>query len=271
VPSSPKDEQITPNGRFFVFVSQNVLGSSGDNPNEYDEIYRYDNETASLACVSCPPHNALAKGGSILGGISLFTWDETPPENTVSENGSYVFFQSNDELVPQDVNGTGGNPGASSFLDPWTDVYEWHNGVISLISSGTDSQPSILAGASADGSNVFFMTHSQLVPQDNDTSADIYDARIDGGFPSPAEESAACLGDTCLSPPVSLNDPTPASTAFVGPGSPAPLATMTKTKSKQKPCPKRTVRRQGRCVKRETGRARRATRRVGGYNRGGAR
>ncbi len=263
--SNPRNEQVTPDGRFFLFVSRYVFGSV-NNPKEYDEIYRYDNETASLTCVSCPGNNAPARGGAILNGLNLTTWDVTPSENTVSEDGSYVFFQSNDELVPQDVNGIGDSPGSSEQLSPWTDVYEWHDGVISLISSGTDAQEAVLVGASADGSNVFFMAHSQLVPQDTDSSADIYDARIGGGFPPP-KESVACLGDTCLGPLVAPNDPTPAWRSFSGPVNPVPV--LGTPEPKVKPCEKSRVRKKGRCVKRH--RVRKAARRAAEHNRGGSR
>jgi hypothetical protein len=264
--SNPRTEQVTPNGRFFLFVTRHLFGSS-DNPEEFDEVYRYDNETASLACVSCPGSNAPARGGAILGGLRLPTWDGTPSENTVSEDGSYVFFQSNDELVPQDVNGIGGSPGSTEELSPWTDVYEWHEGVISLISSGTEAQPAILVGASADGSNAFFMTHSQLVPQDTDSSADIYDARIDGGFPG-AAESSACLGDTCLGTPAALNDPTPAWSSFSGPVNPVSFAGTSELKVK--PCGKDKVRSKGKCVKRHKAKKRAAHRAVK-HDRGGSR
>jgi|HubBroStandDraft_4_1064222.scaffolds.fasta_scaffold06695_2 hypothetical protein len=215
----PDNEQVTPDGRFFVFVSPHVLGSPVNNPEELDEIYRYDSETAGLTCVSCPGNSAPARGGAILTGVGRISpgWDGVPSEHTLSEDGSYVFFQSDDELVPQDVNGIGDFPGTTTKLDPWTDVYEWHDGVVSLISSGTDSQPAVLVGASASGSDVFFMTHSQLVAGDTDSSADIYDARIGGGFPE-ATESAACLGDTCQVVPPAVNDPTPAWSSFSGPG-----------------------------------------------------
>jgi hypothetical protein len=267
-PSAPSSEQVTPDGRFFVFVASDVYGSAFNNPQELDEIYRYDDVTGSLMCVSCPGNGAPAKGGAILTGLEMQAWNETPSENTVSEDGSYVFFQSNDELVPQDVNGIGGNPGSNTFLSPWMDVYEWHNGVISLISSGTSSQEAVLAGASATGSDVFFMTHSQLVPQDTDTSDDIYDARIDGGF-APPVETAACLGDTCLSPSVAPNDSTPA-TSVPGPGNPVPLLATPKPKAKPKAkrCAKGRVRRKRRCVKRR-GNGKSAGR-AAKHNRGGS-
>jgi hypothetical protein len=269
-PSAWWDDQVTPDGRFFVFVSREVLGSSVNDPEELDEIYRYDSETAGLTCVSCAPNNAPARGGAILTGIGpVKTGDFIPSNNTISEDGNYVFFQSDDELAPQDVNGIGDFPGTTSHLDPWTDVYEWHDGVISLISSGTSSQESILVGASANGSDVFFMTHSQLVPQDTDSSADIYDARIDGGFPPPTE-SAACLGDTCLSPPAAPNDPTPATSSSLGLADLVPFlaAPTPKAKAKAKTCGKGKVRRKGKCVKKRGGG--KAARGAVKHNRGGA-
>jgi hypothetical protein len=270
-PGSPEEDQVTPDGRFFVFASEGALGSAENNPVQSDgeksnEIFRYDNDTGNLTCVSCPGNGAPASGGASLTGLMFFTHDETPPITSVSEDGSYIFFQSNDELVPQDVNGRGFNIGSTTVLYPWTDVYEWHDGVISLISSGTSSQEALLIGASANGSDVFFMTHSQLVAQDTDSSTDIYDARVNGGFPPPTE-SAACLGDTCLNPPVASNDPTPAWSSFSGPGNPTAPSVAPKTQAKTTKCSKGRVRKKGRCVK-QRGKGK-TVRRAVKHNRGG--
>ncbi len=283
-PSSPSDDQVTPSGRFFLFVSKGILGSSVNDPAEYGEIYRYDNETSSLTCVSCAPSPAPARGGAILVHDGLTAWDEIPRVTTVSEDGSYVFFESNDQLVSKDVNGPPSNtPGNQPWddpkpkkQDPWTDVYEWHEGVVSLISSGNDAQEAVLIGASANGSDVFFETHSQLVPQDQDTSTDIYDARIGGGFPAPTE-SAACLGDTCLSPPAASIEPTLGTSAPSGFGNIASVLTVVKSKAppkgKGKGCGKGKVRRKSRCIKKRKARksaARKSARRVVKLNRGGS-
>ena len=53
-----------------------------------------------------------------------------------------------------------------------------------------------LIGTDASGRDVFFTTADQLVGQDTDTDIDIYDARVDGGFPAPAL-SPSCSGDAC--------------------------------------------------------------------------
>ncbi len=243
----------TPDGEFFVFVSTNVNGIHGEVEEPelrgagHNEIYRYDHADGRVICVSCgsgdaPIGNAFegtSKGTpGFLGDFA--TENESPERIVISTDGSKVFFDSTAALTPQVVG------------EGLANVYEWEaDGTGSctenlsctfLISQGNSSE-SELIGASSDGSNVFFMTHAQLVPQDTDTSNDIYDARVDGGFLAPVE-SAACLGDTCLSQPLAPNDPTPAMSSFVGPGNPV-LVPVTKK------CAKGKVRRKEACVKKK--------------------
>jgi hypothetical protein len=126
----------------------------------------------------------------------------------ISNDGSFVFFDTSEALVP-------------AATDEQANVYEWHEGEISLISSGQDSSPSYFLGTDATGQDVYFGTHSRLVPQDTDSYGDLYDARINGGFPNP-QGSAACEGDACQTPPPPPNEPTPSSLTFNGPGNLAP-------------------------------------------------
>jgi len=49
------------------------------------------------------------------------------------------------------------------------------------------------------GKDVFFTTADSLIPADGDTQRDIYDARIEGGFPTPLSASA-CSGSGCRGP-----------------------------------------------------------------------
>jgi hypothetical protein len=126
----------------------------------------------------------------------------------MSDDGSYVFFDTADALVPQDKNET-------------LDVYEWHNGRVSLVSSGKDKAPSFFLGQSAaeiggvhvEAANVFFGTHASLVPQDTGDSGDLYDARIcapaDPCIKPPPGETAQCEGDACQNPPPPPIDMTP--------------------------------------------------------------
>jgi hypothetical protein len=101
--------------------------------------------------------------------------------------------------------------------------------VLSLISSGTSPSTDILLGASPSGADVFFMSGAQLVPQDTETSAQIYDAHLEGGFPAPPAPTPCTNPETCRSmvatPPVTIN---PATVSVSGSGN---VATVTGSES----------------------------------------
>jgi cell division septation protein DedD len=212
----------TPEGRFLLFGSAENI--TGYNSNGHTELYRYDSSDGSIVCVSCDPNGAPPISDALFSRSAVRADNPagTPPR-PISNDGEYAFFDTAEPLVPQDTN---------SALD----VYEWHDGVISLISSGTDPRNTFFLDSSADGSNVFFGTHVRLVPQDTDSSGDLYDARIGGGFRVFAG-TGQCEGDACQNPGPSPIDQTPASLTFSGLGNPAsePVpAVKAKTKAKTK-------------------------------------
>ncbi|HTC60922.1 MAG TPA: NHL repeat-containing protein [Solirubrobacteraceae bacterium] len=234
----------TSDGNYLVFASTASLTSYSTSPGTgatcpeitgggdfnvaCTEVYRYAFPSRTITCVSCNPSGvAPVSNAEFAFSADRANKPAGMPPRPVSENGSYVFFDTADGLVPRDTNGQ-------------RDVYEWHEGVISLISSGTDAQDSVFLDSSADGSNVFFGTHAKLVPQDTDGSGDLYDARIDGGFGS-FTGAGACEGDACDNPPLPPIDQTPASLTFSGLGNPSSApssAVTTKPKAKKKTKPK---------------------------------
>jgi len=166
----------------------------------------------------------------------------------MTADGSEIFFQSPDPLVPQDLNSDTPPAGLFGFLGT-ADVYEWENGNVSLISDGR-SPGSFLGSTTPSGNDVTFGTSGQLVPQDLDGFSDIYDARVNGGIPVP-ESPTPCQGDGCKSPPSPPPpDSTPGSSGFAGPanqGKDTTPSTATqkkkKCKSKKKKCRKTNKRR----------------------------
>jgi hypothetical protein len=174
------------------------------------EAYLYDGETGDLRCASCnpsgqPPTGAASIGGRVEFGYPFLT-NRYP--RAVLDDGR-VFFNSPDALVPQDTNGK-------------TDVYEYGNGRVNLISSGRSASGSFFADATGSGNDVFFFTRERLVGQDVDDNTDIYDARVGGGLagqnPGPSN-LPPCSGDDCRSGiNTSLVLPTIASIAFTGSG-----------------------------------------------------
>ncbi len=196
--------EATPSGRYFVFQTAGPNASGYDNAG-HTEIYRYDEATkAAPICLTCLPPGEPASGDS------TFQAGGTSANNNITDDGSRVFFQSNVALVPGDSNGK-------------IDIYQWHEGTLSLISSGTGSADSLYSSATSSGSDVLFNTYDRLVPEDTDEQMDVYDARIDGGFPAPPTPSPTCTGPGCRStaggaPPLTGVG----STTFSGKGNSAP-------------------------------------------------
>ena len=193
----------TPNGHFLLFGTTKDV--TGYNSNGHTELYRYSSSDGSIACVSCNP-NGTPPTSDALFTRSAVRGDNPAgrPPRPISDDGSFVFFDTGESLVSRDSNKR-------------LDVYQWHEGSVSLISSGTDSTDSFFLDSDPAGSNVFFGTHSRLVPQDTDSDGDLYDARIDGGFGVSAG-SGTCEGDACQNPPAAPIDQTPASLTFSGAG-----------------------------------------------------
>jgi hypothetical protein len=105
-----------------------------------------------------------------------------------------------------------------------------------LISTGASPDSSYLVDASADGRDVFISTREKLYPADKDDRFDVYDARVDGGFPyvEPPICEGSCRGPGTGPGPTYL----PGTSAFDAPPEPA-----------TKPCRKGFVRKGSKCVK----------------------
>lgn len=136
-----------------------------------------------------------------------------------------MFFDSSESLAEVDTHGI-------------VNVYEWHNGTVTLISP-PDEYSARFTGASSDGSNVFFDTHDVLVGQDQDGGDEnVYDARVDGGYPAPPQKEAGCSSnETCRGAGTSFSTLNPTSLTQTGAGnilppSLSPKTTTTITKSK---------------------------------------
>lgn len=219
-----------------MFLSMNRL--TAYNNGAQPEVYVYKAESRSLACVSCNPSGALAAApASLTEGNSVSGPRVPSPFEThnLSENGSRVFFQTPEALLPEDSNGV-------------TDVYEWERpgsgtcetasarflasaaGCIYLISTGQGSSTAYFGDASPSGDDAYFFTRQQLVGQDIDNNADVYDAKEHGGLafqnpvsPISCESEASCRSG--WAPPVSLESP--ASTAPANVGNVAPSGVVT--------------------------------------------
>lgn len=273
-PSSPADvipflrtSRISADGMHLAFTSSESL-TGYDNADVESgqpdvEVYLYDADPlggpGALRCASCNPSGSRPSGRPIrTQGTADIFWaastlpgwtEQMRPSRLLSPDGDRLFFQSFDSLVPRDRN------------EGVQDVYEWQRasgknecdelgaevfsagagGCISMISAGTGEEDTQLVDASADGSSVFFATEDSLVADDPGL-ADLYVARIGGGFP-PKTRPVPCADEGCQPKPSPPPSQAPTSTA-VGAGNP---------KFHMRSCPKgkHRVKRKGkvRCVK----------------------
>jgi NHL repeat len=252
--------RVSADGQHLAFTSiasltgydNRIQGSSGCTPGSGTEeghlvgdehcaeIYLYDADGGALSCASCNP-----TGQRPIGPASVPTWTNSfEGPRYLSDDGSRLFFQTPEKLVPGDENEVQDvyefeQPGAGTctVASPAFDAEA--GGCLYLISGGTSDAPSFLLDASSDGRDVFIATRQQLVSQDTDEKYDVYDDRVGGGFPT-EETSVPCQGEACR-PPAS-SPPTgasPATNNFSGPASKPPVAR----------CGKGKVRRKGKCVR----------------------
>jgi hypothetical protein len=264
------EARATPDGSVFVFESAapfvgfNNGGThldleKGEGPFSNQEIYRYDVAENSVSCVSCPPKGVTPSGNAFMSHDTRGALNGTSPlfeARGISADGSRVFFDSPDPLVAQDTNTAPLEFRAGEevlYHEYGRDVYEWENGRIYLISTGTSAQGSYIGGSSVDGNDVFFSTAQGLEPGDTDEAYDLYDARV----PRPGDHAppppAPCEGDVCQGPPsVPALLGAPSSATFNGLGNPEPTVTppppKTVTKKPVK-CAKGKKLSHGKCVK----------------------
>jgi hypothetical protein len=190
--------QLSPDGSLFGFRSTSQL-TAFDNAG-HSELYVYDSSDGRLRCVSCAPSGDTAQGNARFAGEDEKALAApTYRTHAIAADGDQVLFETTDALVPEDVNGQ-------------QDVYLSRDGNVALLSTGTSNYPSAAWVSDPDGSNVFLTTRDSLVGQDIDKgSVDIYDARINGGFPAPVPP-VSCEGENCQGkaapPPVFSTPPT---------------------------------------------------------------
>ena len=248
--------QTTPDGKKLLFTSaRNITGYESGGA---IEAYLYSVGTEEIVCVSCRLDGELSVAASAgspagdqpirsaIGGMQ--SGYNTP--RSLSKDGSRVFFTMPDALAPGATEGE-------------RNLYEWRKGVVHWLVTFADGRKSFFTGASADGADVFVATSEQLDPHDTDFVRDLYDIKVEGGFPPPDPNPVPCdpAADQCQGPATpGPNAAVPAS--VTGPGN----------RSTPKPsCRKGLVRKHGKCVKKKKkAQSKRAHRRPANYNHGGA-
>ena len=263
---SGQPTRVSPDGRWLELMAQESL-TGYDNRDAVNgrldaEVYLYDAGTGKLSCASCDPTGARPVGreyfrlepgsGGLVGGprgiwgrsewvaANVPGWQHTNIGEEVQDyqsrylsDGGRLFFNTDDALVPQDVNGTQDvyefePPGVGTCRTGSVTFSERSGGCVGLVSSGTSPTESGFLDASEGGGDVFFVTGERLVPQDFDTSLDIYDAhecttqvpcRPVVGSPPPCSTGDACKPAPTPQPAIYGS---PSSATFSGVGNVTP-------------------------------------------------
>jgi hypothetical protein len=176
-------------------------------PGPCTELFRYEDTDRSLECISC------LHGGTTTASVGAR--DASANDFRMAADGQTVAFVSAEALTPADINGG-------------PDLYEWHSGEQRLITDGEGDfgqgataalQPYAL---SASGRDILFGALAPgLTGFETTRLANLYDARIGGGFevPPPPE---GCAEESCqgiVDPPPPFGQP--GSAGFEGAGNPS--------------------------------------------------
>ena len=209
-------------GQFVVFASSRP-DVTPDDTSSQTQLFEYDALTGELVRVTQGENEYNENGNGVAEGVEALALGERIEQIgrfhdfksltnrlSVSGDGRTVFFESGGALSSR----------ASSAARGCLSLYEFHSGglisqgVVHLVSDGQDVQlvkgnfcGTQFAGMDASGANVLFNTDDPLLGSDVDgAQRDIYDARVDGGFP-PVVSDQSCDGSGCegapsASPPV---------------------------------------------------------------------
>jgi hypothetical protein len=226
---------LTRNGEYMDFSTAAHL--SPEDTNEAAAVYRYDTSTGEMTWVSRPApgfsgHVNEATASAILGArtqVSGAIPDVEDISRSISENGEDIVFVTQEKLQADD----------SAFPGTFG-VYLWHDGSVSLVSDGQSpigAEPETIMSGS--GSDIYIMTPTPLVGQDIDENVDMYDVRVDGGYPapvSPPECGREQDGEACQGPltPAPLFAAPPSSTFTGGANLTPPAAGGKATPAKPK-------------------------------------
>jgi hypothetical protein len=206
--------RVTPDGRFALVLSSTSIGGAPTDGRQ--ALYRYDDATRQLTCVSCRPDGSPSQGSADLDSQGYGIPNAPNYHNRAITKDGSVVFTSTDRLVPDDQTDS-------------QDVYIYRDGGVSLLTSGAGDSPSFIGDVSDDAKNVVVVTRSALVAADQDAEEfDVYDVRVDGGFLTPPPLRDPCRGDDCQGPAAPQVRPAePGSSRVTSPGN-VPMAKVVK-------------------------------------------
>ena len=198
---------VTPDGTHLAFTSTASLTG-------YDNFSRKNSSREPMAfeytygggivCGSCRPSGASPNAPALFPvGAGYLA---RVGNRVLSDDGSRMFFQSADRILPQASNQK-------------MNVYEFTEGETHLLTPGDTEAPVYMLDASSTGDDVFITTNDELNSEAEGTNTTIYDVRVNADL-VPPNKPTPCTGENCRGPkttaPASV---APASTGFEAPAS----------------------------------------------------
>ncbi len=170
----------TPDGRNILFASSKSQtaydNTSPVNGEEMQMLYKYSYK-GPLECVTCRPNGTRPTAGTAL--MPYYS-------RGLSDDGRRAFFESTDALLPESSNGL-------------SNVYEYEDGELKLLSPPNSERTAHFYGASASGDDVFIQTFGELTPEGQGEVMGIYDARVNGELLP--DRPLLCQGENCRTTP----------------------------------------------------------------------
>lgn len=246
--------QVTRDGLHVAFMSRmslptanfpggyNNLDQESGQPDSEAYVYSVGPTEAEsrLVCASCDLSGNRPVGDAAIGGDAGST--AFSKARAISENGSRVFYTARQSLEA---------PGGTKSIFEYEAAGEGEclapRGCQYLLSAKSSTADEAFLGAGANGDDVFIATTNRLAPGDADHLADIYDVRVDGGFPTAVEPSCE---EGCHTPTAPAGGPQTPSTAVVGPsGNLAPLPPPPPPTTPATKCKKGLALSHGKCIR----------------------
>ncbi len=215
-------DALNPDGSVLIFRGEdaglNPLGGSSNAGTA--QYYRYDDRDRSLICVSCPQDGAPPRG-EVSGSLAIAIG---PNQTPLSADGETFAFATPTPLLGVDQNTAGPEQDALRG----TDVYEWRDGRLLLVTDGLTNWPASLTaiphvnGVTPSGRDITFNAAARYTPDALDDYQRLYDAKIGGGieFPKPPPP---CPLEVCQGTPKGApEEQAPGTSSFSGEGNAKP-------------------------------------------------
>jgi hypothetical protein len=235
--------RVTPDGGSIAFMSTSPLtgydNKDANSKQPAHEVFLYDADAnggeGRILCPSCNPTGARPEGRQLTQKRLEGLWAaaripvfeiQLYGSRVLTDDGNRLYFNSFDRLSPLDTNGQEdvyqwSAPGTGSCTTASPTHHATSGGCVDLISSGRSPEGSELVDISTDGRDVFFKTTESLVNQDPGLR-DIYDARVEGGFPPLPPKPIIGEGEDVLLDPKPAPPASNPQSQAAGPGNPKP-------------------------------------------------